>query len=67
MADPRNSEAFSASGSGLNEPKVGEENEVYVRCEQNFSFDDIQMSVTGKKLSLYIQLSPLWKQSQPHF
>ena len=51
MADPRNSEAFSASGSGLNEPKVGEENEVYVRCEQNFSFDDIQMSVTGKKLS----------------
>ena len=55
MADPRNAEAFSASGTGLNEPKVGEENEVYVQCEQSFSFDDIQMSVTGKKIILTIR------------
>ena len=50
MADPSYAGAFSASGSGLSEPRVGEENEIYVRCEQNFPFDDLQMSVTGELL-----------------
>ena len=51
MSDASNAEAFSASGPGLSEPRVGEENEIYVRCEQNIPFDDIQVSVAGKNHS----------------
>ena len=39
--------AFVASGNGLTDPRVGEENEIFVHCDEKFPFDDLDVSVMG--------------------
>jgi len=48
MSEPTpTADAFSASGLGLTEPRVGEENEIFVQCDEKYPFEDLDVSVTG--------------------
>ena len=49
-------------GSGVSETKVGVENEVYVQSHEDFSFDDLEVTVKGSDSRIvpvsYVQQNP---------
>ena len=41
---------FHISGAGLTDPQIEQENEFYIRCEEEFDEDDLRVKVTGPGL-----------------